>query len=89
MQLWQVDVMGGVFLGGVFLSDGSEVKVVTGVDDHSRFCVLAAVVIRATSRAVCAAFADAMRRHGVPEEVLTDIHSQCSHLHAFVVRPAA
>lgn len=32
MQLWQMDVM-----GGVELEDGSELKVVTGVDDHSRF----------------------------------------------------
>jgi len=31
MQLWQMDVM-----GGVALSDGTELKVVTGVDDHSR-----------------------------------------------------
>lgn len=67
MQLWQIDVM-----GEVLLADGTELKVVTGVDDHSRFCVLAAVVRRATARAVCAAFAEAMRRHGVPEEVLTD-----------------
>src|ERR1044072_1750269 len=36
MQLWQMDVM-----GGVLLADGTELKVVTGVDDHSRFCVAA------------------------------------------------
>ena len=30
---------------------------VTGVDDHSRFCVMATVVERATGRAVCLAFA--------------------------------
>ena len=39
MQLWQMDVM-----GGVELDDGSELKVVTGVDDHSRFCVAAGLV---------------------------------------------
>ena len=44
----------------------------TGVDDHSRFCVTATVVPRATGRAVCLAFADALRRYGVPDEVLTD-----------------
>src|SRR5207253_5926766 len=32
MQLWQMDVM-----GGVLLEDGTELKVVTGVEDHSRF----------------------------------------------------
>lgn len=49
-----------------------EAKVVTGVDDHSRFCVIATVVERATGRAVCLAFACALGRFGVPEEVLTD-----------------
>jgi hypothetical protein len=29
-------------------------------------------MVRATSRAVCAHFAQAMRRHGVPQEILTD-----------------
>jgi transposase InsO family protein len=67
MQLWQMDVM-----GGVFLHDDTECKVVTGVDDHSRFCVAAGLVTRATSKAVCAVFADALQRFGIPDEVLTD-----------------
>ncbi|MFI6485129.1 IS481 family transposase [Nonomuraea sp. NPDC050663] len=67
MQLWQMDIM-----GGLLLSDGSEAKLITGVDDHSRFCVIASVVARPTGRLVCAAFAEAMRRFGVPLEVLTD-----------------
>jgi transposase InsO family protein len=67
MQLWQLDIV-----GGVFLTDGTECKVVTGVDDHSRFCVIATVVVRATGRAVCLAFAEALRRYGIPDEVLTD-----------------
>lgn len=67
MALWQMDIVGGVFLAG-----GSECKVVTGVDDHSRFCVIAEVVPRATGRAVCLAFAAALREFGVPGEVLTD-----------------
>src|SRR6266516_3014239 len=46
MQLWQMDVM-----GGVLLDDDTELKVVTGVDDHSRFCI-AAGLVRATSKAV-------------------------------------
>ena len=52
-------------------------KIVTGVDDHSRFCVMAAVVERATARAVCVAFAQALARYGAPEEVITDIHCGC------------
>ncbi|WP_197699398.1 IS481 family transposase [Micromonospora chokoriensis] len=67
MELWQLDIV-----GGIQLADGGEAKVVTGVDDHSRFCVIAAVVRRATGRAVCIAFAEALHRFGVPEEVLTD-----------------
>ena len=67
MALWQLDIV-----GGVFLADGTEVKVVTGVDDHSRFCVIAQATLRATGRAVCLAFARALERYGVPDEVLTD-----------------
>ena len=37
-----------------------------GIDDHSRFCVSAKVVERATARPVCDALLEAMRRHGVP-----------------------
>src|SRR5207302_4628533 len=67
MELWQMDVV-----GGVVLADGSECKILTGIDDHSRFVVCAGVMVRATSRAVCAHFAEAMRTHGVPQEILTD-----------------
>jgi transposase InsO family protein len=67
MALWQLDIV-----GGAFLADGTEAKVVTGVDDHSRYCVIASVVARATGRAVCLAFAAALRQFGVPGEVLTD-----------------
>ena len=39
MELWQLDVTASAFLTG-----GTEVKIVTGIDDHSRFCVLATAV---------------------------------------------
>jgi transposase InsO family protein len=67
MQLWQLDIT-----GQVMLVDGREVKLITGVDDHSRFCVIAKVVEHASGRAVCHAFVQAMQRYGVPEEVLSD-----------------
>ena len=67
MQLWQLDVT-----ASAFLADGREVKIVTGVDDHSRYCVLAKAVLRATARPVCRGFVEAMGVYGVPEEVLTD-----------------
>ena len=67
MELWQLDVV-----GGVLLADGTECKVLTGIDDHSRFIVVAGLMTRAVSRAVCGHFAAALRRYGVPDEVLTD-----------------
>src|SRR2546421_1334481 len=44
----------------------------SGVDDHSRFCVSAFVTLRATARPTCDALGLAMRRHGVPAQILTD-----------------
>lgn len=67
MQLWQIDI-----IGGVFLADGRECKLVTGIDDHARFVVMATVVAESEARAVCAAFITAMATFGVPPEVLTD-----------------
>jgi transposase InsO family protein len=67
MELWQKDIT-----GGVHLADGTQASIVTGVDDNSRFCVCAKVVRRATAKPVCDAFAEAMRRHGVPDGALTD-----------------
>ena len=71
IHLWQLDIV-----GGVPLADGRSCKLVTGIDDHSRFVVVAAVVAVPTGRAVSAAFTTAMRRYGVPSEVLTDSGKQ-------------
>jgi hypothetical protein len=67
MELWQMDVM-----GGIDLEDGTELKLVTGVDDHSRFCIAAGLVRRATSKAVCEVLAASLARWGIPDEILTD-----------------
>jgi transposase len=67
MELWQMDIV-----GGVHLSDGVEVKCVTGIDDNSRYVVSAKLVARATARPVCEALLEALARHGVPEQILTD-----------------
>jgi transposase InsO family protein len=72
MQLWQIDIVEGVWLVDVRTGELSEAKVVTGVDDHSRYCVIATVVRHATGRAVCLAFAQALARFGVPQEIITD-----------------
>jgi transposase InsO family protein len=67
MELWQMDIV-----GGVRIVDGSEAKIVSGIDDHSRFVTSAKVVARATARPVCDALSEAMAAHGVPEQILTD-----------------
>ena len=72
MQLWQLDIVYGPRLVDTATGELREARIVTGVDDHSRFCVIARVVERATGRAVCLAFSEALQRYGAPEEVLTD-----------------
>jgi transposase InsO family protein len=67
MELWQMDIV-----GRFHLRDGTEVSVVTGIDDHSRYCVCARIVARATARPVCEALRHALVVHGIPHEVLTD-----------------
>ena len=67
MELWQMDVV-----GGVLTEAGVEAKILTGIDDHSRFIVCAGVMARATLRPVCAHLVSALERYGVPEEILTD-----------------
>jgi len=54
------------------LAESREVKVVTGIDDYSRFVVCARLVLRATARPACQALSEALARHGVPEQILTD-----------------
>jgi transposase InsO family protein len=72
MQLWQMDIVGGIRLVSVVTGELREAKVVTAVDDHSRYCVIAKVAERATARVVCLALAEALVRFGVPEEIITD-----------------
>ena len=67
MELWQMDVV-----GGIGLADGTSVKCLTGVDDHSRFCVSAALMPAERTRFVCQGLEAALDRHGCPEQVLTD-----------------
>jgi transposase InsO family protein len=67
MALWQLDLV-----GGIYLADGRECKLLSGIDDHSRYVVAAAVLAVPSARAVADAFAAAMRQYGVPAEVLTD-----------------
>ena len=67
MELWQLDVV-----HGFLLADGSSAKALTGVDDHSRYCVSARLMARERTQSVCDGFSSALRTHGVPQQVLTD-----------------
>lgn len=67
MELWQLDVV-----HGFLLADGTTAKALTGVDDHSRFCVSARLMARERTQAVCDGFSSAMQAYGVPAQVLTD-----------------
>jgi hypothetical protein len=67
MELWQLDTV-----GGFLLADGTTAKALTGVDDHSRFCVSGRLMARERTQSVCDGFTSALRTHGVPAQVLTD-----------------
>jgi transposase InsO family protein len=67
MELWQMDVV-----GGFLLADGTTAKALTGVDDHSRFCISATLMPRERTQLVCDGFTAALQRHGLPQQVLTD-----------------
>lgn len=72
MLLWQLDIVEGPKLVNPRTGELRPSKIITGVDDHARFCVIAKVVERATGRAVCTALVAALETFGVPEEILTD-----------------
>lgn len=67
MELWQMDVV-----GGFPLADGSSVKALTGIDDHSRMCVCARLMAAERTRAVCDGLRAALAVYGAPEQILTD-----------------
>src|SRR5712692_8576279 len=67
MELWQLDVV-----HGFLLADGSSAKALTGIDDHSRFCVAARLMTRERTQAVCDGFSSALKTYGLPAQVLTD-----------------
>jgi transposase InsO family protein len=67
MELWQLDVV-----HGFLLADGTSAKALTGLDDHSRFCVSARLMVRERTHAVCDGFSSALQAYGVPQQVLTD-----------------
>ena len=67
MELWQMDVM-----AVSSLVKGMHLQLVTGVDDHSRFCVIGKLLPRATAKPICDAMLEALGRYGIPEQILID-----------------
>lgn len=67
MELWQLDVV-----HGFLLADGSSAKALTGIDDHSRYCVSARLMASERTQSICDGFSSAMQVYGVPLQVLTD-----------------
>lgn len=67
MELWQMDVV-----GGFPLANGTSAKALTGIDDHSRMCVCARLMVRERTRAVCDGLREALATYGAPEQILTD-----------------
>src|SRR3954451_9138083 len=67
MQLWQLDIPFAPMLVDVGTGELRQARIVTGLDDDSRYRVS-----KATGRAVCLAVSEALERYGAPEEVLTD-----------------
>jgi transposase InsO family protein len=67
MELWQMDVV-----GGFLLADGRRAKALTGIDDHSRFCVSAHLMLRENAGSVAEGLLKALERYGLPQQILTD-----------------
>lgn len=66
-ELWQMDVV-----GGFLIADGTHAKALTGIDDHSRFCVSAKLMARERTLPVCDGLTAALQTYGVPQQILTD-----------------
>jgi transposase InsO family protein len=82
-ELWQMDVV-----GGFLTSDGTHAKALTGIDDHSRFCVSAKLMARERTLPVCDGLTAALPTYGVPQQILTDIQAWWCPEGPRIVRPA-
>ncbi len=62
-------------MGGFLIADGTQAKALSGLDDHSRFCVSARLMPRERTRPVCDGLRTAIGYYGAPEQILTDIQA--------------
>ena len=67
MELWQMDVV-----GGFHLADGTELKAISGIDDIFPVRGVGDAGGAGHREPVCDALLAALRRWGVPEQILTD-----------------
>jgi transposase InsO family protein len=65
-QLWQTDFTHAP------LADGSDVEVLTFLDDHSRYALSVTAHHPVTARAVLTTFEKTVTHHGIPASVLSD-----------------
>ena len=56
MELWQLDLV-----HGFLLADGSSAKALTGIDDHSRYCVSGRLMAKERTQSVCDGFSSALK----------------------------
>ena len=80
-ERWQADITHWQ------LADGTDVEILTWLDDHSRLCLASTAAATFTAPAVEAAYRAAAALHGDPASVLTDIQPGCAALSLFC-RPA-
>ena len=70
-------------VGGVMLTGGGEVKIVSGSMKHSRFIISAHVVERATARPTCDALEKVMRAYGVePKRISRELRNELAGIHS-------
>jgi transposase InsO family protein len=67
MELWQMDIVGGVQIAG-----GNKAKIVSGIDDHSRFVISGACGAPSDGPPDVRRVTKAMRTYRVPQQILTD-----------------
>jgi transposase InsO family protein len=71
------------------LVDGTDVEILSFIDDHSRYALSVTAHQPVTGPVVVEVFRQAVERHGPPASTLTDIHSECWLDGAVVVQLAA
>jgi transposase InsO family protein len=85
-QTWQSDFTHYRLSGAT--EGGSDVEILTWLDDHSRYALSVTAHHRVTGPVVLATFREAVAAHGVPASTLTDIQAGWRPEGPRIVRPA-